>query len=110
METNGPDEPIDIFQYMLDKTMGLRSVQKINNWNQVYDSLLSGNTIIFLQGCNKAISGETNGWEKRAITEPTTQLSIRGPKDSFTEALRTNTALIRRRIKSPNLRVDSMKI
>jgi spore germination protein KA len=110
METKVPDEPIDIFQYMLDKTMALGSVQPINNWNQVYDSLFSGNTIIFLQGCNKAISGETKGWEKRSITEPTTQLSIRGPKDSFTETLRTNTALIRRRIKSPNLRVDSMKI
>lgn len=110
METKAPDEPIDIFQFMLDKTMALGSVQPINNWNQVYDSLFSGNTIIFLQGCNKAISGETKGWEKRAITEPTTQLSIRGPKDSFTETLRTNTALIRRRIKSPNLRVDAMKI
>jgi spore germination protein KA len=110
MESKVPDEPVDIFQFMLDNTMALGSVETINNWNQVYDSLLSGNTVIFLQGCNKAISGETKGWEKRAITEPTTQLSIRGPKDSFTETLRTNTALIRRRIKSPNLRVDALKL
>lgn len=110
METKVPDEPVDIFQFMLDKTMALGSVKTIENWNQVYDALFSGDTVIFLQGCNKAISGETKGWERRAITEPSTQLSIRGPKDSFTETLRTNTALIRRRIKSPNLRVDSMKI
>ncbi|MEH7482050.1 spore germination protein [Neobacillus drentensis] len=110
MEIMVPDEPVDIFQFMLDKTMALGSVQTIENWNQVFDSLFSGDTVIFLQGCNKAISGETKGWERRAISEPTTQLSIRGPKDSFTETLRTNTALIRRRIKSPNLRVDSMKI
>lgn len=110
MESKVPDEPVDILQFMLDKTMALGSVKTIDNWNQVYDSLLSGDTVIFLQGCNKAISGETKGWERRAITEPSTQLSIRGPKDSFTETLRTNTALIRRRIKSPNLRVDSMKI
>ncbi|SMQ76055.1 spore germination protein KA [Bacillus sp. OV166] len=110
METEVPDVPVDIFQFMLDKTMALGSVKTIENWNQVYDSLFSGDTVIFLQGCNKAISGETKGWERRAISEPTTQLSIRGPKDSFTETLRTNTALIRRRIKSPNLRVDSMKI
>lgn len=110
MESKVPDEPVDIFQFMLDNTMALGSVETINNWNQVYDSLFSGNTVIFLQGYNKAISGETKGWEKRAITEPTTQLSIRGPKDSFTETLRTNTALIRRRIKSPNLRVDALKL
>ncbi|MEH7073190.1 spore germination protein [Neobacillus drentensis] len=110
MESNVPDEPVDIFQFMLDKTMALGSVKTITNWNQVYDALFSGDTVIFLQGCNKAISGETKGWDKRAITEPTTQLSIRGPKDSFTETLRTNTALVRRRIKSPNLRVDSIKL
>ncbi|MFL6559852.1 MAG: spore germination protein, partial [Bacillus sp. (in: firmicutes)] len=110
IETKVPDEPVDLIQYMLDKTMALGSVKTIDNWNQVFDSLFSGDTVIFLQGCNKAISGETKGWERRSITEPTTQLSIRGPKDSFTETLRTNTALIRRRIKSPNLRVDSMKL
>jgi len=110
MEVKVPDETVDIFQFMIDKTMALGSVKTIDNWNQVYDTLLSGDTVIFLQGHNKAISGETKGWEKRSITEPTTQLSIRGPKDSFTETLRTNTALIRRRIKSPNLWVESMKI
>jgi spore germination protein KA len=110
IETKVPDEPVDLIQYMLDKTMALGSVKTIDNWNQVFDSLFSGDTVIFLQGCNKAISGETKGWERRSITEPSTQLSIRGPKDSFTETLRTNTALIRRRIKSPNLRVDSMKL
>lgn len=100
----------DFFQWMLEKAVGLGNLQVINNWNQVYDSLLSGNTILFLDGYNKGISIETKGWEKRAITEPTTQLAIRGPKDSFTETLRTNTALIRRRIKSPNLWLESMKI
>jgi spore germination protein KA len=110
MEAEVPEGPVDIFQFMLDKTMALGSVKTIDNWNQVYDSMFSGDTVIFLQGFNKAISGETKGWDKRSITEPTTQLSIRGPKDSFIETLRTNTALIRRRIKSPNLRVDSMKI
>ena len=103
-------EQQDLFQYLLDKAVAIGSVKSIDNWNLVYDSLLSGNTVIFIDGCNKAISAETKGWDKRSITEPTTQLSIRGPKDAFTETLRTNTALIRRRLKSPNLWVEPMKI
>ncbi len=100
----------DPFQYMADKAAGLGNLQVIHDWNAVYDSLLSGNTLFFIDGFVEAISVETKGWEKRAISEPTTQLAIRGPKDSFTESLRTNTALIRRRIKSPNLWLESMKI
>jgi spore germination protein KA len=100
----------DPFQFMVEKATGLGNYQVIGNWNEVYDSLLSGNTIFFVDGYKEAISVETKGWERRSISEPTTQLSIRGPKDSFTETFRTNTALIRRRLKSPNLWLESMKI
>ncbi|WP_285878456.1 spore germination protein [Neobacillus mesonae] len=101
---------VDVFQYVMDQTVALGSIKTITNWNDLYNALLSGCTIILLNGYNKAISGETRGGELRSIAEPTQQLAIRGPKDAFTETLRTNTALIRRRIKSPNLWVESMKI
>jgi spore germination protein KA len=100
----------DSFQYMIDKASCLGNLRIITNWNQIYEGLLSGNTIIFVDGYTKAIDVETKGWDKRAISEPSTQLSIRGPKDSFVESIRTNTALIRRRIKSPNLWLESMRI
>jgi spore germination protein KA len=100
----------DSFQYMVDKATSLGNIQTIHTWDQVYDGLLSGNTIIFVDGYTKAINIETKGWDKRAISEPSTQLSIRGPKDSFVESIRTNTALIRRRIKSPNLWLETMRI
>lgn len=98
------------FQYLEKLSAGLGNKKIIDTWGEFFDSLLSGNTVIFLNGYNQAISVETKGWEKRSIGEPDTQLSIRGPKDSFTETLRTNTALIRRRIKSPNLWIENMKI
>lgn len=100
----------DSFQKLVDKATSLGNLRIIKTWDEVYEGLLSGNTVLFVDGYNKAIDVETKGWEKRAISEPTTQLSIRGPKDSFTETLRTNTALIRRRIKSPNLWLESQKI
>lgn len=100
----------DPFQFIVEKATGLGNYQIIHDWNAVYDGLLSGNTLLFVDGFAKAINVETKGWEKRSISEPTTQLAIRGPKDSFTETLRTNTALIRRRIKSPNLWLESMQI
>nr|WP_163183847.1 spore germination protein [Neobacillus sedimentimangrovi] len=104
------DSNQNLFEVLMRKTIGLGNIQTITNWNEVFDSFLSGNTLFFLDGYNRAIDVETKGWEKRAITEPTTQLSIRGPRDSFTETIRTNTALIRRRIKSPNLWLEPMKI
>jgi spore germination protein KA len=42
--------------------------------------------------------------------ESTTETVVRGPKEGFTENLRTNTALIRRKIKTPHLWLESKKI
>ncbi|MBR1884055.1 MAG: spore germination protein [Clostridia bacterium] len=46
----------------------------------------------------------------RAITEPTTEGSIKGAKDSFVENYKTNLGLIRRRIKSEKMQIEEMKV
>ncbi|PJI06666.1 MULTISPECIES: spore germination protein [Clostridium] len=78
--------------------------------NNIINELISGNTILFLDKINRALIVGSTGWKDRAIGEPTTENSIRGAKDSFTENIENNTALIRRRIKSPDLRMISFKI
>ena len=67
---------------------------------------LSGNTVLLMDGVAKGILVSTKGWEKRGVAEPQTESVIRGPREGFTENLRTNTALLRRKIKSPQLRMD----
>jgi spore germination protein KA len=80
------------------------------NWHEFISAVLTGDTVILLNGSSKIFIGNTKKLQSRAVTEPTTQTVVRGPKDSFTENLRTNTSLIRARIQDSNLRLDSMKI
>lgn len=47
---------------------------------------------------------------QRSVTEPTIEKSLKGGKDAFTETLRTNTALIRRRISNPSLKIKNNTI
>jgi spore germination protein KA len=80
------------------------------NWHEFVSAVLTGDTVILLNGSSKIFIGNTKKLQSRAVTEPTSQTVVRGPKDSFTENLRTNTSLIRARIQDSNLRLDSMKI
>ncbi|MEN3781352.1 spore germination protein [Priestia megaterium] len=80
------------------------------NWDEFMSAVLTGDTVILLNGSSKIFIGNTKKLQSRAVTEPTSQTVVRGPKDSFTENLRTNTSLIRARIQDSNLRLDSMKI
>jgi hypothetical protein len=78
--------------------------------DSVISRVLAGETALFIEGSPKCIVFETKGWEHRNVGEPNAERVIRGPREGFTELLRADTALVRRRIKSPNLRLDSMEV
>ena len=50
------------------------------------------------------------GFDRRSITEPTEENVLKGPKDAFIEVLRTNTATIRRKIKTHNLVIEETTV
>lgn len=106
---NGVSEE-NIFDFIKDNALTVGEVKVIKDWNGLILSVLSGDTVILMNGWSKAISCGTRGGEKRSVSEPTSQVVIRGPKDGFSESIGTNISLVRRRIKSPNLWLEPMKI
>lgn len=100
-----------IFETMLARASGtLGDLKVINDWDGMIHALLSGNIVILLDGRDGAVIADIRGGERRTITEPTTEVNVRGPKDSFLESIETNISLIRRRLKNPNLRLETMTI
>ncbi|WP_199614805.1 spore germination protein [Paenibacillus alkalitolerans] len=99
----------NVLDFIIDNAL-MGDVQVIKDWNGLLLSFLSGETVILFNGSAEAISSDTRGGGARSITEPSSQVVIRGPKDGFTESIATNVSLIRRRIKSPNLWLEPMII
>lgn len=67
--------------------------------------VLSGNAAIFFDK-GKAIYFDVRSFDKRSVEEPQEESSVKGAKDSFVESIRTNTSLIRRRIRSKHLIIE----
>lgn len=102
--------PDRLIQYILEDALSLGETKVVQEWNDIMLAALSGDTVLLVDGSDQAIISGTAGGEWRAVNEPTSQLVVRGPKDSFVESIATNISLIRRRIKSPDLWLESMKI
>ncbi|REJ29331.1 MAG: spore germination protein [Caldibacillus debilis] len=100
----------EVLTVLEKKILSVTNVKVIKEWNELFNSLLSGETVVLVDGTDQALGAGTRGGKAREVTEPNTEVSIRGPKESFTESIRDNTALIRRRICNPNLWLESMKI
>ena len=66
--------------------------------------LVNGFCVILFPGAG-AIAFEVKTGEKRGISAPEVENTVKGPKDAFVETVRSNTSLIRRHLRSPDLRL-----
>ncbi|MBP3952941.1 spore germination protein [Bacillus sp. YZJH907-2] len=74
------------------------------------NDILEGNAVLTIDGHNKGIVFSIPGYKTRGVSEPDSEAAIRGPREGFIESLRVNTSLVRRKIKTTNLKIESMKI
>lgn len=86
------------------------SVNEKQQWTEILDLVLSGDTALFIDSLDTAIIISSRGWESRSVSEPVAEGEVRAARDGFIENIRSNTALIRRRIKDYSLRMETMKI
>ncbi|MBM7693700.1 spore germination protein KA [Peribacillus deserti] len=93
---------------VLGRLIAVNKLEKMNNLEKVVKSILQGNTAILFSHTQQIFLASTRLIDKRGLSEPTSQTVIRGPKDSFTEDLRTNTSLVRARITNPKLRIETL--
>lgn len=82
------------------RILTLTEVSEVNDFQEVVEHVLSGDTALFLEGFATALIVNLRGWETRNVTPPDTEVVVRGPREGFTETLRTSTSLLRRKIKN----------
>lgn len=85
-------------------------IEDTKDFRGALGDILSGDSILFIDGEGVAIKLCTKGWEQRGIEKPETEAVVRGPREGFTESLRTNTSMLRRKIKNAQLKFEQMKM
>lgn len=89
---------------------GIRDEDIHIDMDKVIDSILSGKLILFIDGLNEAMVININKAPARSIEEPQVETVIRGPREGFNESMTTNITLIRKKIKSTKLKMETIKI
>uniref|UniRef100_UPI00403F6815 spore germination protein n=1 Tax=Paenibacillus sp. FSL R7-0216 TaxID=2921677 RepID=UPI00403F6815 len=104
------DPPSDVVLALKSYALTIGDVRDVSDFDALYQALLSGDTVILVDGQDQGVVCSTRGWKDRGVSEPASENVVRGPRESFVESLRTNTALIRRKIKDPHLWLETMQI
>lgn len=82
----------------------------VQNPSEVFEQVVSGNAVLVVDGFNVAFSFGLKSFEKRAIAEPPTSTVLKGPREGFVESLPVNLSLMRRRLKTPSLMIEKLKV
>ncbi len=77
-----------------------------DQWDQITYFIMSGVFALFIDGYDKCLLIDSRTYPARGVEEPEKDKVLRGSKDGFVETIVFNTALIRRRIRSPQLRME----
>lgn len=82
----------------------------VDNDTDMIVQLLSGMTCMFIDGYASCMVIDCRTYPARGVSEPEKDKVMRGSRDGFVETLIFNTALIRRRIRDPRLRMEIMNM
>ena len=93
---------------MLKTKVPYVEVDAAKDFDKILQNLLSGVFILLIDGYDQAILIDSRTYPARSVDEPEKDRTLRGSKDGFVETIVFNTALIRRRIRDPHLRMEMM--
>jgi len=104
------DLAIDPLQKLTAKFINYIETDKVDQLDKIITSILSGAIALFIDGIDQAIIIDAREYPARGPEEPDIERVSRGSRDGFVETLVFNSALIRRRIRDPRLRMELLQV
>lgn len=104
------DTTVDNIHTYVSAKIGYAQVELSNDVNKILRQLLSGPSILLIDGFAQAIIMDVRSYQTRSVEEPDTEHVTKGARDGFVETMLFNTNLIRRRIRSTQLTFELLSV
>ncbi len=102
--------PEKIEEFMKDNSLGIADVRKLSTMEEAFGALLAGNAVFFLDGYDQAMKISSKGYPNMGVSEAETEKVLRGSREGFTDAVKTNSALVRKRLRDTRMKVEEHQI
>ena len=98
--------PEEIQEFMKHNSLGVADVKKLDFMEDAFAALLAGNAVFFADGYDKAMKISSKGYPNMGVSEVQSEKVIRGSREGFTDSVKVNSALVRKRIRDTRLKVE----
>ena len=101
--------PEELMEHIRDDVLGSGDMLQVQTMEEVINLIASGFAAIAIDGVAYMILGGIQGFAVRGVSEPSSEVMLRGSREGFTEVIRIKLSMLRRRLKTPDLIFEMMK-
>ena len=94
-----------ILRYLKENSFGISDVTEYETMEEAATGMLTGDAIFLIDGYDRALKIKDKGYPNMGVKETQSEKVIRGSNEGFAESIKVNTALIRKRLRTPKVKV-----
>ena len=102
-----PNTEINI-NYLSNTLTYFEKIQVINSFSDAIDIIADGDVVLFIDEKMYCLSYKS--YPTRSISEPETSMVVKGPREGFIEDMKANTLLLRRKLRTNKLVINTLKV
>lgn len=99
-----------VAEYLETEVLFARDVKRSRNVAKILEGILYGEALLLIDKSLEAITADVKGWRTRGISEPEDERILQGPREGFEEAALLNIAMLRRRLQTPDLCTEMLRL
>lgn len=100
----------EIRQSVNENGLGISDVKELETMEEAMAAMLAGNAILFIDGYDKSVKISSKGYPGMGVSKSESEKVLRGSKEAFTESVKLNAALVRKRIRDTGMKVKERPI
>ncbi len=101
--------PDQIREFVRNNSLGIADVKKLETLEEAIDALLTGDAIFFIDAYDKAMKISSRGYPSMGVMEAESEKVLRGSREGFSDSVKSNSALVRKRLRDTRLKVEEYK-
>lgn len=101
-----PDDEEAVTTFLQRQVLQSCESKLVTDYEELLRAMLYGDSVLFVEGCREALLLGTKNFMKRGVSEPSGENYLKGPREGFVEPLLHNLSMLRRRLRTPDLKLE----
>lgn len=94
-----------LLESVMNQFVLVNDLKKSGKLSDIISAITYGDTLLLIDGCNQGLILNSKSFSLRGITEPEGEKVLSGPREGFNEGIMSNLSLVRRRLRTNELKI-----